>query len=355
LETRDFAQAERASGNYEVALKGLKSDLRLRAMLLGEMGLLQTQVGNYRIALTSLDEREKLPYVDNAAGLSVRLARARALFHVGHTRQAADTIEQALAMIDETPRLKPYRVLALDRAALYALVAGRFERALGHYDEVLALAEASSTTQRNRLAARLGHAAAALGARQPEKTLVDLAAVQKLLEAPDAASALVRSHAAPSDVLRSYRLIVSGLEANALGQLGRGVEASRALERRHQLLADLLKESDRDEDLRAVTLVESQLAHNAVDRGDREAAARWAAASLGHASAFGERTNTRLPLEQRDGLWLAAELAAFHGIRIGDALPAQLKDALSELARRPGRSERSEGRWLEICLALMTL
>ena len=355
LETGDFAQAERASGSYEGALKGLKSDLRLRAMLLGELGLLQTQVGNYRIALTSLEERERLPYVDNAAGLSVRLARARALFHIGHTQQAADTTEQALAMVDEAPRLSEYRVLALDRAALYALAAGRFERALAHYDQMLELPEASLTTQRNRLAIRLGHAAAALGANQPEKTLVDLGAVQQLLDAPDAAAALVRPHASPSDVLRNYRIIISGLEANALGQLGRAVEAARALERQRELLVALWKESDRDEDLRAVTLVEIQLTGNALDRGDREAAARWAAASLDHASALGARTQTLLPQEERDGLWLAAELEAFHGIRVGDALPARLKNALSELARRHGKSERSEGYWLEICLALMTL
>jgi cellulose synthase operon protein C len=355
LETGDFAQAERASGNYQVALKGLKSDMRLRAMLLGELGLLQTQVGNYRIALTPLDEREQLPYVDNTAGLAVRLARARALLHVGHTRQAADATEQALAMVDQTPRLGEYRVIALDRAALYALAAGRFNRALAHYEKVFELTEASATTQRNRLAARLGHAAAALGARQPEKTLVDLTAVTQILDAPGAATALVWPHAAPKDVLRTYRLISSGLEVNALLQLGRGVEALRALERRRELLAELLRESDRDEDLRAVTLVESQLADNAVDRGDREAAGRWAAATLDHGSAFGERTQTRLSQEERDGLWLAAELAAFQGIRIGDALPARLQNALSELARRRGVSEQSEGRWLEICLALMAL
>jgi len=355
LETGDFAQAERASGAYESALKGLKSDLRLRAMLLGELGLLQTQVGNYRIALTSLDERERLPYVDNAAGLSVRLARARALFHIGHTQQAADTTEQALAMIDETPRLGEYRVLALDRAALYALAAGRFERSLAHYDNLLKLTEASATTQRNRLAIRLGHAAAALGAKQPEQTLADLSTVQQLLDAPDAAAALVRPHASPSDVLRNYRIIISGLEANALHQLGREVEASRALERHRELLVALWKESDRDEDLRAVTLVEVRLAGNALDRGDREAAARWAAASLEHASAFGARTQTPLPQEERDGLWVAAELEAFHGTQVGNGLPARLKSALSELARRPGKSERIEGRWLEICLALMTL
>jgi len=183
--------------------------------------------------------------------------------------------------------------------------------------------------------------------------LADLTAVQKIFDAPNAGTPLVWAHVAPEDVLRSYRLISSGLEANALRQLGRGVEASRALERRRELLADLFKKSDRDEDLRAVILAETQLADNA---GDREAAARWAAAALDHASAFGERTQTRLPPEERDGLWLAAELAAFHGIRINAATPVRLKNALSELARRPGGGRgRSEARWLEICLALMAL
>jgi hypothetical protein len=127
------------------------------------------------------------------------------------------------------------------------------------------------------------------------------------------------------------------------------------LEQRHELLAAQLKESDRDEDLRAVTLVELRLADNALARGDLKAAARWTAASLEHASAFGARTQTPLPQEERDGLSLAAELEAFYGIRVGDGLPARLKNALSELARRPGKSERSEDHWLEICLALMTL
>ncbi len=355
IESGDLDQAERASGAYEVALKGLKSDVRLRAMLLGQLGILQTQVGNFHIALTPLDEREKLPYVDNSAGLAVRLARARALLHVGHMRHAAETAEQALAMTDQTPYLRQYRVLALDRAALYALAARGYERALALYEELLRFTDASPTSQRNRVASRIGHAAAALGAHQPEKTLVDLTGIHLILDAPGAASAFVRPHTDPGDVFRSYRLISAGLEANALRQLGRLAQASRALERRRELLAELLKKSDRDEDLQAMTLVESQLATNAVERGDKAAAARWAKANLDDGSALGQRTQTRLSQEERDALWLAAELAAFQGIQSADGLPARLKNALSELARRPGRSGRTEARWLEICLALMAL
>src|SRR6266851_2208675 len=121
-------------------------------MLLGQLGILQTQVGNFHIALTPLDEREKLPYVDNSAGLAVRLARARALLHVGHMRHAAETAEQALAMTDQTPYLRQYRVLALDRAALYALAARGYERALALYEELLRFTDASPTSQRNRVA-----------------------------------------------------------------------------------------------------------------------------------------------------------------------------------------------------------
>ena len=355
LETSDFAQAQRASGNYEVASRGLKSNIRVRAMLLGQLGLLQMQVGNFRIALTSLDERERLPYVDNAAGLAVRLARARALLHVERTQEAANLAEQAIAIVDQTSYLREYHVLVLDRAALYALAAGRFERALAHYEGVLEFIEVSPTSQRNRVATRLGHAAAALGARQPEKTLADLSVVEQIINAPDASSTLVWPHVAPEEVLRTYRLISSGLEANALSQLGREAEASRALERKQQLLADLQKKSERDEDLQALTLVEIQLAINAVDRGDRVAAARWAKAALDHGSALAQRTQTRLPQEERDGLWLAAELSAFRGIRVSDELPARVKNAVSELARRPELSGRSEARWLEICLALMML
>jgi len=275
-------------------------------------------VGNFRIALTSLDERERLPYVDNAAGLAVRLARARALLHVERTQEAANLAEQAIAIVDQTSYLREYHVLVLDRAALYALAAG-------------------------------------LGARQPEKTLADLSVVEQIINAPDASSTLVWPHVAPEEVLRTYRLISSGLEANALSQLGREAEASRALERKQQLLADLQKKSERDEDLQALTLVEIQLAINAVDRGDRVAAARWAKAALDHGSALAQRTQTRLPQEERDGLWLAAELSAFRGIRVSDELPARVKNAVSELARRPELSGRSEARWLEICLALMML
>jgi len=275
--------------------------------------------------------------------------------HVERTQEAADNAEEALAIVDQTPHLREYHVLALDRAALYALAAGRFERALAHYDGVLEFTEVSPTSQRNRVATRLGHAAAALGARQPEKTLADLTVVQTVLDSPGAATALALPHAKANDVIRNYRLISTGLQVNALRQLGRGAEATRALERRRELLMEQFKQSDRDEDLRELTLVEIQLADNAVERADRAATVHWAAAALDHASALGQRTQTRLPQEELDGLWLAAELDAFQGIRISGDLPVRLKNALFELARHPDRTGRSEARWLEICLALMML
>ena len=59
-------------------------------MILGELGLLHTDVGNYRIALGYLLERDKLPYSDNAEGLDVLLSKAQALLHVGREADAAD-------------------------------------------------------------------------------------------------------------------------------------------------------------------------------------------------------------------------------------------------------------------------
>ena len=145
-------------------------------MILGELGLLHTDVGNYRIALGYLLDRDTLPYMDNAEGLDVKVSEAEALLHVGRDADAASVAESAIAMIERNPALAPYRLLALDRAAVNNLGAGHFGRALALYDQEIALVDASREVleQRNRLVVRLSRAAAAVGAKQPARALVDL-------------------------------------------------------------------------------------------------------------------------------------------------------------------------------------
>src|ERR1700723_2038799 len=126
-------------------------------MILGQLGLLHTQVGNYRIGHGYLAARDKLPYTDNAEGLAVHLAHARCLLHVGRDADAADAVDAAVAMVDRTPAQAPYRILAMDRGAVTNLAAGRFARALALYDEEVPLLDAATGpfADRNRFVARV--------------------------------------------------------------------------------------------------------------------------------------------------------------------------------------------------------
>src|SRR5690606_19981416 len=173
--------------------------------------------------------------------------------------------DQALAMVDAKPRLARFATLALDRAALYNLAAGRFERALALYDRELPTLETGASDAeglRNRLVVRLARCAAALGAGQPQRALEDLDTVDRDLATPAVQATLSWAHATPRYVQRSYRIIAAGLRANAETQLGRLDTAARALEQRRSLFLEQFAESDRDEDIRAVTLAEMLLAEN---------------------------------------------------------------------------------------------
>ncbi|MEA2747822.1 MAG: hypothetical protein QOI41_1965, partial [Myxococcales bacterium] len=238
LRTGELGSAERASTRYLVALELVGNNLRYRAMVLGELGLLHTQVGNYRIALGYLEARDKLPYAENSEGFAVRLATARALLHIGKEKEAATAADEALAMLDAAPKLAAYRVLALDRAALYNMAAGRFARALALYDAELPIIEADQrpVARRNRFVVHVARAAAALGADQPARAIADLDEVDRGIADPGLSASLGWPHATNDQVVRSYRLIAAGLRAHASQRLGRLDVAARALETRRALL-----------------------------------------------------------------------------------------------------------------------
>jgi hypothetical protein len=375
LRSGDAASAERANRHYRVALDLVRNNLRYRAMLLGALGMLHTQAGNFAIALGYLDERDKLPYTDNAAGLAVSLARARALLHMGRDAEAAQAADEALAMVDAAPpasRLaERYGPLVQDRAALYNLSAGRFDRALALYDRILTATEPArepaalpSSPSRNALVQRLARSAAALGAKQPERALADLDRLERELAHPAAQAALQApgSRATPQQAQRAQRIVATGLRAKAHTQLGQGEAAALALEQRRALFVAQFRETDRDQDLRALTLAELQLAENAVDRGDAAQTARSLGQALRHADALAKRTGTELDAGQLNVLWFAAQWqAAREGARSGTEtarlpfdLPARLEQARRVLAERPERDAawRAWLAWFEVYQAL---
>ncbi len=355
LRSRAPASAERANRHYLIALDLVRNNVRYKAMLLGALGLLHTQVGNFHIALGYLDERNKLPYVDNAAGLAVSLARARALLHVGREAEAAQAADQALAMVEARPTLAEFVTLALDRAALYNLAAGRFERALALYDRELPTLEAGTRDaegQRNRVVVRLARCAAALGAGQPQRALEDLDIIERDLAAPAVLATLRWQHATPEHVQRSYRIIAAGLRANAETRLGNLDAAARALEQRRELFLERFAELERDEDIGAVTLVELRLAENAMDRRDTAQAARWLGQAIEHADTLIDRTHTPVYAGQLNALWFAAQLHSDGDTQMPFDVPKRLGQAHRTLIDLRHPSGRAHLAWFEIYLAL---
>lgn len=356
LRGHDPAAAERANRHYMIALDLVRNNVRYRARILGALGLLHTQVGNFHIALGYLEQRDKLPYVDNAAGLAVSLSRARALMHVGREEEAAQAADKALAMVDATPKLaNRFVTLALDRAALYNLAAGRFERALALYDRELPTVEAGPGDEeglRNRLVVRLARCAAELGAGQPQRAVEDLDRVERDLATPAVQATLRQAHATPQHVQRSYRIIAAGLRANAEIRLGHLDAAGHILEQRRALFLEQFAETDRDEDLRAVTLAEMRLAENAVDRQDTARAARWLGKALEHADTLRERTHAPVDAGQMDVLWFAAQLHADGNTQVPFDVPKRLGQAQRSLIDQRDPSWRAYLAWFEIYLAL---
>ncbi|HEY0468098.1 MAG TPA: hypothetical protein VGC79_28060 [Polyangiaceae bacterium] len=348
------AAAEMANSHYLVALDRGGDDPRLRATLLDDLGLLQAQVGNYRIALGYFEQRDKLPYGPNASALAVHLAHAEALLHLGKEQDAAALTERALATLGQAPTLAAYGTLTLDRSALANLAAGHYARALTLYDAELPRLSANETpsARRNRFVVRLAHAAAAVGSGSPQVALADLNQLEPRLEEPRFVQELAPAHVSPEQAGATYRALANGLRAQASAALGQLDASAAALVRRHALIEARYATSQRDEDLRALTLVETQLADNARARRDLPAAARWIGLALKHADALVAGPQAPPDVDQLRVLWFAAELQTFDHARLSFDLRQRLSEAQQKLAAQRGRALRMYKRWFEIFLAL---
>jgi hypothetical protein len=356
LLTGDLATAERANVHYLVALELVGDNPRFRAMILGELGLMHTDVGNYRIALGYLLERDKLPYSDNAEGLDVLLSKAQALLHAGRDKEAAAAGDAALAMIARNPALTPYRLLALDWAAVDNLAAGQFAHALALYDEEIPLLDASSDrfATRNRMVARIARAAAAVGANAPSRALVDLDDAENRLNDPRTVSTLLWPHATADQVVGAYHLITSGLRAHANRELGRLDDEAQAIRARRTILDQQLGETNRVEIEREEMLADAQLASNAAERHDAADAAHWLGRALARSDDMRTRANGVTDREELDVLWLAAELTVSTGATLVADLPGRIEAASAEMASRRDPTLRSYRRWFEMYGPLVT-
>jgi cellulose synthase operon protein C len=356
LQTGELATAERANVHYLTALELMGDNPRFRAMILGELGLLHTDVGNYRIALNYLLERDKLPYSDNSEGLDVLLSKAQAFLHIGRDADAAAAGEAGLAMIARNPALAPFRLLALDWAALDNLAAHRSARALALYDEEIPLLDSSTEAlaERNKVVTRVARAAAAVGANQPSRALADLDYVEKRLGDPKTAAALVWPHGTPESVAEAYRLIANGLRAHASRELGRLDDEARAIDARTAILDVQFRAlNQRVEVEREQMLADAQLAWNARERNDRAAASRWLGLALAKADDLRAKAKGVSDREELDVLWLAASLSVSMGGTLVADLRRRLVAASAEISKRREPALRPYARWFEVYAPLV--
>ncbi|MGC4120650.1 MAG: hypothetical protein QM765_39950 [Myxococcales bacterium] len=355
LRTGDLALAQRASNHYLVALDRARQSPRHLAAILGQLGMLNEAVGNWRIALGYLDEREKMPFLDDATSLAVKLARARVLLHVEKEEQAAKVADAALKLVDQTPKLAEYRLVSLDRAALYHLAAGHFARAVELYEEELPLLEGlpGPDGARNRLAVRLAHAAASMGAGKPQQTLDDSTVVDHGLADPSLLPALSWPHSTPEKVLRAYKLIASGLRAKSQAMLGQADAALRSLTERRGLFEAQLQETEREEDARALALVDAQLADGWRERGNLPAAAASVGNALQGTDAVLTKTGATVDTDQLRVLWLASDLQTASKVPAPADLGKRLREAHQATVDRRDPAMRGYLRWLEVYLAIV--
>jgi hypothetical protein len=356
LEEGSLPAAQRANVHYLMALELSARSPRYRALILDQLALLQTDVGNYRIALGYVEEREKLPFHDDLRTVAHMLTKARTLFHIDREKEAAETADRALQLIKRVPALDSFCTIALDRAALYHLGANEYEQSLALYDQAIPLlgARQGKEVQRNVTVARLARAAAALGVKLPERALTDLEAVDQALKNPTIGTALKWPHTRTDEVLRSYRLIASGLKANAHIALGNLQAASQALELRRGLADERLRRSDLEEHLRALALVEARLGEVARQRGDGSASADWFKSAISHAEDYRRRTGVHLYGDELTLLRLISELRLQTSAPLHLKLPQRLKGAEERLLGERDPAFRVEQRWIEIYLSLIS-
>jgi hypothetical protein len=269
---------------------------------------------------------------------------------VGREVEAAAAGDASLEMIARNPALAPYRLLALDWAAVDNLAAGHFPRALALYDQEIPLLDASAApmAERNRVVARVSRAAAAVGAKEPSRALADLDYVEKRLHDPRTVATLQWPRASTDQVARVYRLIVSGLRANANRELGRLDAEAQAIAARRAILEERLGETNRVEIEREEMLAEAQLALNASQRHDAAAAGDWLRRALARADDIRGRANGVSDKEQLDVLWLAARLTVSMSATLVADLPKRIEATSAEMAARREPSLRSYERWFEI-------
>ncbi|WP_428265685.1 hypothetical protein [Haliangium sp.] len=335
LRTGSKTDAIDAYRHYSLALDLARDNVRFRASLHLQIGLLQAALGNHRIALDHFAQRDRLPFVNAEAELGLRVARARSYFHIGKNEAAATEAERALALVGSSIDLVRYKPLVEDRLALYQQSAGAHTDALARYDALVPeidRAQGEVASPVNRIKARLGAAAAALGAHQYQVALERIGEVEELLaKGGELRSGAPKPSFNRADTLlfdrRDYDILVAGLRAQAHRGLEDYPAATKAMQRRYDLLTARLDDAGVDEDVIEMARASYHLAEYAFRQGDKAAARVGFERGLAHAADYHERTGSEVTDVGLRLLQAYAELHIYGGVPLSE----YQRDLLGEL------------------------
>lgn len=320
LRTASKDDAVGAQKHYALALDLARDNVRFRAAVLRQLGLLQASLGNHRIALEHFTARDRLPYVRPEGELNVRMAMARSYYQSNQSPAAVEQAEAAMVLVDANVELARYRPLVQDRLALYLNTAGAHAKARERYDDLVPVVDGAKGEQLNapinRLKARLGGAAAALGEKRYQDALARLDQVDALLEDEDSLRtglpgpkpSFNAAEQARFDA-RDYHILVAGLRAQAHRGLERYDDARTAMQRRYDLIAKRFDDVDIDEDLLDLAHAQYHLADYAYQQNQRDQARVHLERGIGHSDEFNERTGSGV---NEVGLRLLQSYAELH-------------------------------------------
>ncbi|MFM7200022.1 MAG: TolB family protein [Myxococcota bacterium] len=243
--------ALRAQQSYRLALDLARERPRARATLLSQLALLSGELGSWREAQDFLQQRLKLLILKATEKLALELLTGKVYFHLGQAAAAHQLLEQTLTWLSQEASLQSYKPLVLDRAILYAWSAGQLERAWSLHQMQPEPSQTNTQEERKRLLSWHVQRAAIGGQNHPKEALTSsrralelLADPQPLLR-PDENAPAGGQYVFPRE---RYRLLVLGLQAQALAGQAQLKEALSTLEQRRVGLERLLKEEELDED-----------------------------------------------------------------------------------------------------------
>jgi hypothetical protein len=355
-----------AHSHYALALDLARDNVRFRAALLQQLGLLQASLGNHRIALTHFTERDRLPYVRPEAELNLRMATARSYFQVGMHAEAVDAAQKALGLVDATVALGRYRPLVLDRLALYSQAAGGHVHAFELYETLLSMSEAepadAGNARLNRIKLHLGAVASALGAGRHAEALRHIAEVESLLagskslDGPRAELDIGR--VVPRFARNDYEILIAGLRAQAHRGAGDLAAATTAMERRQSLLERRFGQTETDDDLLELARASYHLGEYAFRAGDRDRARQHFEQGLRRSARFNRNTGSGVNEVGLRLIQAYAELHIYGGVDLAAYqvdLKKELRAAYEFICKNPSPTWDGERYLFSVYLTMLEL